>query len=203
MAQSARVGKSVKANDAQQERASATVEEAGTVWSGVAPGVAVHDDVALDAHQHGLQRPGGLAALHRQASRTNGGPIRRMKVAGKDVAATVSGTTMKKHVAAVGDQEAKATAEFGSMTFVTSDQVLIDAAKANAHDFPAGPDRSDRKDVEITVPIYQWEKTNPPPGGMAKGQPSSKTIDGVASKCEVGVVKTGDGSLSITHFKKL
>ena len=36
------VGKSVKANDAQQERASATVEEAGTVWSGVALGVALN-----------------------------------------------------------------------------------------------------------------------------------------------------------------
>jgi hypothetical protein len=202
MAQSTRVGKSGKTTEPQAERSSATPDNAGTTWSGIAAGLAVANAGHAD-HQHSHQRPGGLAALHRQAAGTAAGPIRRMKVGGKATDATVSGTTRKKHVAATGAQQAIATAEFGSMTFVTSDQVLVDAVKANAHNFDSGPGRSDRVDVEITVPIYQWEKTNPPPAGMAKGQPSSKTIDGVATKCEVGVVKTGDDSLSITHFKKL
>lgn len=201
MAQSTRVGKSTTTTETQGERPAAP-EHAGTTWSGIAPGVAVADAGHAD-HQHSHQRPGGLAALRRQAAGTANGSIRRMKIDGKVEDATVSGTTRKKHVAATAAQEAIAIAEFGSMTFVTSDQVLIDAVKANAWDFPSGRAASARKDVEITVPIYQWEKTGEPPAGMAKGQPSKKSIDGVATKCEVGVVKTGDDRLSITHFKKL
>jgi hypothetical protein len=148
-----------------------------------------------------LSEPGGVPALRRQADRVQ--TIRRMSVGGTAKASSVSGTTRAKHVMAVAGQEADAQAGYGSRTFVTSDAVLTAAVDADAHDFAAGPARSARFDINASVPIYQYDKTNPPPAGLAAGQPVTKSIDGAATNCEIGAVKTGTGDISITHFKKV
>ena len=175
------------------------------IWTGAVAGLAVSD--GCSSVDHHPSRPAGLDSLRRQALRVpvaGADTIRRMKIAGVKSAAAVSSTTKKKHVAAAGAQQALATAEFGSMTFVEDEQLLIAAIDADGHDFPAGREASARTDVVANVKISQWEKTNGNvPGGFAKGQPSSKTIDGVVHSCEIGAIKTGDGRISITHFKKL
>jgi hypothetical protein len=176
------------------------------MWAGATAGLAVSDGCQQTQRGHS-HSGGGLDSLRRQALHipaAEAGTIRRMKIAGVKSGATVSGTTKKKHVAAAGEQAAKATAEFGSMTFVEDEQLLIAAVDADGWDFPADAGASLRKDVVADVKISQWEKTGGSvPGGMAKGQPSTKTIDGVVHSCEIGAVKTGDGRISITHFKKL
>jgi hypothetical protein len=149
-------------------------------------------------------QPGAnLGALRRQAAQHGGPVIRRMKVDGADVPSSVSGTTSTKHVMALAGQAADAQAGYGSRTFVTSDAILTAAVDADGHDFPAGAARSARHDCRASVPIYQYDKTGAPPAGLAAGQPVNKSIDGVATTCEIGAVKTGAGDISITHFKKV
>ena len=115
----------------------------------------------------------------------------------------MSGTTSGKHVCAVGDQPAAAKANFGSTTFVTSGALLTAAVDADAHDFASSTSRSDRRDMNATVNIYQYDKTgDPSTGGMAKGQDVACSASDAATNCEIGVVKTGANDLSITHFKK-
>lgn len=143
-----------------------------------------------------------LGALRRQAAQ-HGSTIRRMSVNGVAKASTVSGTTSAKHVMAEAGQAADAAAGYGSRTYVTSEATLTAAVDANAHDFAAGPARSARVDINASVPIYQYDKTNAPPAGLAAGQPVARSINGVATNCEIGAVKTGAGDISITHFKKV
>ena len=144
-----------------------------------------------------------LGALRRQAAHRGGPAIRRMTVGGAAVASSVSGTTSAKHVMAEAGQAADAEAGYGSRTYVTSEATLTAAVDANGHNFVAGPARSARVDINASVPIYQYDKTNPPPAGMAAGQPVARSINGVATNCEIGAVKTGAGAVSITHFKKV
>ena len=144
-----------------------------------------------------------LGALRRQAAHRGGPAIRRMTVGGAAVASSVSGTTSAKHVMAEAGQAADAEAGYGSRTYVTSEATLTAAVDANGHNFVAGPARSARVDINAVVPIYQYDKTNPPPAGMAAGQPVARSINGVATNCEIGAVKTGAGAISITHFKKV
>jgi hypothetical protein len=126
-----------------------------------------------------------------------------MSVRGAHKASEVSSTTRNKHVVALGDQAATAQAGYGSSTFVTSTADLTDAVDANAHDFiGANGVASARFDFEASVKIYLYDKTEAPPAGFAKGKPVSKTIDGVATTCEIGVKKTGDDKIQVTHFKK-
>ena len=143
-----------------------------------------------------------LGALRRQAAQHGGPTIRRMTVGGAPAATSVSGTTHAKHVMAEAGQAAAAAAGYGSRTFVTDDATLIAAVNADATDFAAGPARSARVDVNAMVPIYQYDKTNAPPAGLAAGQPVARSINGVATNCEIGAVKTGAGDISITHFKR-
>jgi hypothetical protein len=143
-----------------------------------------------------------LGALRRQAAQHGGPTIRRMTVGGAPAATSVSGVTHTKHVMAEAGQAADAAAGYGSRTFVTSDATLIAAVNADATDFAAGPARSARVDVNAMVPIYQYDKTNAPPAGLAAGQPVARSINGVATNCEIGAVKTGGGDISITHFKR-
>ena len=143
-----------------------------------------------------------LGALRRQAAQHGGPTIRRMTVGGAPAATSVSGTTHAKHVMAEAGQAAAAAAGYGSRTFVTDDATLIAAVNADATDFAAGPARSARVDVNAMVPIYQYDKTNAPPAGLAAGQPVARTINNVATNCEIGAVKTGAGDISITHFKR-
>ena len=152
----------------------------------------------------GLAQQGtDLGALRRQAAHRGGPAIRRMTVGGVAVASSVSGTTSAKHVMAEAGQAADAEAGYGSRTYVTSEATLTAAVDANAHNFAPGPARSARVDINASVPIYQYDKTNPPPAGMAPGQPVARSINGVATNCEIGAVKTGTGAVSITHFKKV
>jgi hypothetical protein len=126
-----------------------------------------------------------------------------MTVGGVPKASTVSGTTSAKHVMAEAGQAADAAAGYGSRTYVTSEATLTAAVDANAHNFAAGAARSARVDVNAVVPIFQYDKTNAPPAGLAAGQPVARSINGVATNCEIGAVKTGAGDVSITHFKKV
>jgi hypothetical protein len=143
-----------------------------------------------------------LGALRRQAAQ-HGPTIRRMSVNGVAKLSTVSGTTSAKHVMAEAGQAADAAAGYGSRTYVTSEATLTAAVDANGHNFAAGPARSDRVNINASVPIYQYDKTNAPPAGLAAGQPVARSINGVATNCEIGAVKTGTGDVSITHFKKV
>jgi len=135
--------------------------------------------------------------------------VRRMAIGGAPTPSSVSGTTHTKHVMAQPGQAVAAQAGYGSRTFVTSDADLTAAVDAAAHDFAATPARSAREDINATVPIYQYDKTGPPPAGLAAGQPVAQSIAGDPTPCEIGAVKTGDGgptnpaTISITHFKKL
>lgn len=143
-----------------------------------------------------------LSALRRQAAQ-HGPTIRRMTVGGAPKGSSVSGTTSAKHVMAEPGQAADAAAGYGSRTYVTSEATLTAAVDANAHNFAAGPARSARVDINALVPIYQYDKTNAPPAGLTAGQPVARSINGVATNCEIGAVKTGAGDVSITHFKKV
>ena len=126
-----------------------------------------------------------------------------MAIRGTKTTPVVAPETRTKHVAPVSAQAAAAEAGYGHRTFVTDEKVLVDAVNANGHDFPeADGVPSARVDINADVPIYQYEKTNPPPAGFAKGQPVTKTIDGVKTTCEIGVTKTGDDRIKIMHFKK-
>lgn len=149
------------------------------------------------------QQGADLGALRRQAAQHGGPTIRRMSVGGAPTASSVSGTTSAKHVMAEPGQAADAAAGYGSRTYVTSEAVLTAAVDADAHNFAAGPARSARVDVNASVPIYQYDKTNAPPAGLAAGQPVARSVNGVATNCEIGAVKTGAGEISITHFKKV
>ena len=126
-----------------------------------------------------------------------------MTIGGATTKSSVSGTTQKKHVVALAAQPAEAEAGYGPRTFVTDDKQLTDAVDKNGHDFAPTPGRSARKDVTAKVAIQQFDKTEDPPAGFAKGKPVKKSIDGVEADCEIGAVKTGDGAVSITHFKKI
>jgi hypothetical protein len=152
-----------------------------------------------------LQRTIGnhaLAELLRPAEATGGARLQRMSIRGVDTASSVSGTTRTKHVVAAADQAARAAAEFGSTTFVTSEAVLTDAVDADDHDFTeAAAAKSARFDLAATVEVSRYDKTEPPPAGFARGKPVSKTIDDADTACEIGVVKTGADAISITHFK--
>ncbi|HEX8078754.1 MAG TPA: hypothetical protein VF557_00940 [Jatrophihabitans sp.] len=183
--------------------ASDTVEAAPVRRTVGLSGLAVAPSAAAGPVANGPVGPAAdLGALRRQAAQHGGPTIRRMTVGGAPAATSVSGATHTKHVMAVAGQAADATAGYGSRTFVTDDATLIGAVNADATDFAAGPARSARVDVNAMVPIYQYDKTNAPPAGLAAGQPVNRTINGVATNCEIGAVKTGAGDISITHFKR-
>jgi hypothetical protein len=129
--------------------------------------------------------------------------IQRMTVGGHAVASTVSGTTHGKHVVALLNQATTAAAEYGSRTFVLADADLTGPVDLNAHNFAANNQRSARTDINANVTIYQYDKRPPFPAGLAANQPVDRTINGVATNCEIGAVKTGPGAVEITHFKKV
>jgi hypothetical protein len=166
----------------------------------VGQGAAQHHAAQHQGPAHG--QGADLGALRRQAAQ-HGPTIRRMSVDGVAKVSTVSGTTSAKHVKAEAGQAADAAAGYGSRTYVTSEATLIAAVDANGHNFAPGPGRSARVDINASVPIYQYDKTNAPPAGLAAGQPVARSINGVATNCEIGAVKTGANEVSITHFKKV
>lgn len=149
-----------------------------------------------------LQRTAGNQVVARalEAQRTSGATLQRMKIRGAPSASTVAGPTAAKHIAALDAQEATAKAEHADTTFVTSAAALTGPVDAHDHDFvDAATTRSARFDFTASVPVHQYRKT----AGFAKGAAVEKSIDGVATNCEIGVVKTGADALSITHFMKL
>ncbi|HAX90316.1 MAG TPA: hypothetical protein DCY91_29780 [Cyanobacteria bacterium UBA11370] len=130
--------------------------------------------------------------------------VQRMKVRGVDKPSEVSSPTRTKHVVALSNQAATAQANYGDSTFVVSEDVLTNAVNANNYDFPEQSGvKSARQDIQANVVIYQYTKTEAPPGGFAKTKPVTLTINGVSTLCEIGVIKGGDDVLKITHFKKL
>lgn len=153
--------------------------------------------IADDALGNALQ-----AAVIARA-RSTGPRLQRMAIRGTKTRPFVASETKEKHIEAPAAQAAKAEAGYGHRTFVTAESVLIDAVDAYDHDF-GEPNRvaSARLDINAELPIYQFDKTEPPPDGFKKGKPVKKTIDGAKTKCEIGVIKTGDDRLKIMHFKK-
>jgi len=122
-----------------------------------------------------------------------------MKIRGSDTAAVVSGTTHDKHVVAANAQQAAAVGAYLHSTFVVSDAALTDAVNANNHDFNEGNGvKSARFDFDANIAISQYDKTE----GPGQDKPVSKTIDNNATLCEIGVVKTGDDRIQVTHFRK-
>jgi hypothetical protein len=136
-------------------------------------------------------------------AQSSSAPMQMMTVRTGAKAATVSGETSRKHVMAASGQEAAAREGFGSRTFVSDGSLLT--AKVDAHDHNFTEEArvaSGRFDFDADVVITQWDKTEAPPGGLAKDKPVAKTIDGVSTSCEIGVTKGGDDALKVTHFKK-
>lgn len=129
--------------------------------------------------------------------------IQKMKADGVPKESEVdprSGRTLEKHVVAIGDQSAKAVAAYTNMTFVTSKSDLTTPVDSDGHDFTEGVGVASTAThyINADVKIYQWNKTE----GEGETKPSEKTIDGESKSCEIGVRKTGDNKIRITHFKK-
>ena len=171
-------------------------------------GVAVNDDLSLEAEADVMGANALNQAIPEQAVFASeplfpNASLQLMKVDGVDTGSTVSGTTMNKHVKATGAQQAAATANFGSSTFVADAALLTTPVDADGHDFPSSTSRSARKDINANVVIYQWTKdAEPGTPGFGAGGAVSRSINGVSTYCEIGAVKTGTNDISITHFKK-
>lgn len=102
------------------------------------------------------------------------------------------------------DQAATAQAGWGARTFVTSEAELTTPVDAHAHDF-VEPEftESPRVVLNATIPISEFQKTEAPPAGLAKGKPVTQTVAGAPANCEIGVIKTGDDKVQVDHFKKV
>lgn len=149
-----------------------------------------------------LQRTAGNQVVVRalQAQRASGATLQRMKIRGTPSASTVAGPTAAKHVAALEAQAATAKAAYADSTFVTSAAALTGPVDSNDHNFTdAATSRSERFDFTTSLSVHQYRKT----AGFANGGEVEKSIDGVATNCEIGVIKTGADALSINHFTKL
>jgi hypothetical protein len=127
------------------------------------------------------------------------GVIQKMTVGNAAKTSTLSAATNLKHVEPAGTQQSRADAEYGSRTFVTNAGDITGVVDANAHNFESNGQRSARFDFNANVPISQYMKTPP---NLGAGQPSVQTINNQQTECEIGVVKTGDDQIQVTHFKK-
>jgi hypothetical protein len=147
---------------------------------------------------------GKVAAIAPPIYRPVVAAVQPMSVRGTVTAAVVSGPTRTKHVVPTVSQAVTAVANYGDSTFVASDADLTAAVDGNAHNFlEANGVASARYNFNAMVTIYQFEKRPPFPAGLAKTQPVDQTINGVATNCEIGVVKGGDDAIKVTHFKKV
>jgi len=155
---------------------------------------------ALDA-----SRPQAVLALQQSAgNHAVGRVLQRMSVRSTKSKAVVSSDTRKKHVCAVDAQEAEARGGFGPRTFVASESILTNAVDQDDHDFTeAATTPSARFDFQANIPVHQFEKTEGPPAGWAKGKPVNKTCDGEEKACEIGAIKGGDDIIKVTHFKMI
>jgi Domain of unknown function (DUF4157) len=127
------------------------------------------------------------------------GTIHRMKIRNTPTPSTLSTATQSKHVEAATNQQARADAEYGSRTFVTSATAITSVVDTNTNNFTEPINtKSPRFDFNASVPISQYMKTPP---DLGAGKPSVQTINNVATNCEIGVVKTGTDQIQVTHFK--
>lgn len=169
-------------------------------------GEAINDDPGLE-HEADVM---GAKALQpklkpngSQQATVTSDTIQKMKVDGKDVVSTVSGTTNTKHVVADGNQAATAQANYGDSTFVRAGNLLTAVIDADNHDWVGVVGQSARHDINANVVIDLWKKTQPAPGGLAIGQPVAQSIVNTSTACEIGAKKYGDGTIKVCHFKKL
>lgn len=169
-----------------------------------AKGVAINDDPGLEREADVLGaraargEPSGMAASA-VAQRATSQPVQRMKIRTTNKASVLSGATNSKHVMAADDQEAAARADYTSSTFVTSANAITGVVDANDHNFTeANGVVSDRFDFEANVVISFWSKTE----GPGRNKPVERTINNQATNCEIGVKKTGDDKVQVTHLQK-
>ncbi len=128
-----------------------------------------------------------------------------MTIGGVPTPSVVSPPTATKHVEADDvKQEQRARAHHSITTFVRNAAVLTAAVDGDATDFVEELKESDRKDIDATLTITQWVKTNPGAEGLKSEQPVRRDITDEDHLCEIGVKKTGGPNrrLSITHFQK-
>ena len=111
----------------------------------------------------------------------------------------MSSATRKKHVKALAEQQAAAEEAYTLSTFVTDESLILNAVNADPHNFtePTGTP-SERHDLNAPVVIHYYFKLE---NGV--GKPVTLEIDGVETACQIGVKKTGDDRLQVTHFQKV
>ncbi|HEX7842138.1 MAG TPA: DUF4157 domain-containing protein [Kofleriaceae bacterium] len=167
-----------------------------------AKGVAINDDPGLE-HEADVMgaraargEPSGMAASA-VAQRATSQPVQRMKIRTTKKASVLSGATNSKHVVATENQEAAAKAAYAHSTFVTSADAITSVVDANDHNFTEeNGAASARFDFDASVVVSLWNKT----GGQGSDTVERK-IDNKATTCEIGVKKTGDDKVQVTHFK--
>lgn len=123
--------------------------------------------------------------------------IQMMSVGGVPKYSSLSGSTRAKHLVALGAQQGIANNAYTSSTFFTSDTSVRNAVDTNVHNFPESPSASARYDIYADIPIYLYSKAEP-----GVGNPTTKTIDGADTQCEIGTIKNGLNNIVINHFKK-
>jgi hypothetical protein len=127
-------------------------------------------------------------------------PVQRMTKRGGVAASVMQADKIAKHVVATAGQQAHANATFGNVTMVTNAAAVTGVVDADAHNFIEAPAvRSDRHDIQANVAgVSVYEKSPHFPG---EGSPSACTVNNQNTLCEIGVVKKGDDTVSVTHFQ--
>jgi hypothetical protein len=135
------------------------------------------------------------------SARTNG-IVQKMTVRNGIVNSVLSPTTQVKHVEPTATQNARATNEYGSRTFVTNSADITGIVDADAHNFTEalGVKSDPRFDFQANVTVSQYMKTPP---NLGAGQPVVQTINNAQTMCEIGVIKNGVDAIQVTHFKKV
>ena len=123
--------------------------------------------------------------------------IQMMSVQGINKPSSLYRDTRSKHLVALDLQQSTANNAYLSSTFFTSDGPVKSAVDANDHNFSESTRASARVDINADIPIYQYNKVTP-----GFGNPTTKTIDGTNTQCEIGVIKNGHNDIIINHFKK-
>jgi hypothetical protein len=129
-------------------------------------------------------------------------PLQRMTKRGGAAASVVQGDKVAKHVVAAVGQQAHADALFGDVTMVTNQAAITGVVDADAHNFlELAPARSARHDIQANVAgVSVYEKSPHFPG---EGSPSACSVNNKNTLCEIGVVKKGDDTVSVTHFQSV
>jgi len=146
----------------------------------------------------GVSRPRVVGRSVQALAPPNPPCVQRMSIRGTAKAAELSSATRNKHVVALGDQPTTAQQAYSSSTFITAEADILTAVDADAHNFTESNGAvSGRFDFDAQVSIYQYQKAE-----VGAGKAATLDINGVATTCEIGVKKTGDDRIQVTHFMK-